>query len=1023
MVPLSSSLSFHQGELSMSDDEEEASTLSSEESSEPAMDAVDFLLPPLASLPPEPPPLQVQPLQLEGHSSQAASPASSSASSSAASSPHQASSSTGVAAPSLTQTSGPRVPKACSACRKRKRRCDGGHPCSSCVKANKPLSCSYQQAMRRRGPQAGMVQRLRDQVKNLQAQLEHAQAAHGGMIGEASPHPLISLSSSSSSSSSSSPTFILSLFQQPDSARKVPVYRATFFRLLNDTLFPMLSQADFDRCYDDYIDSLSTAPAVWHLTLAAVLAHGAHIWGDFAFASEATDIARAAAAPLFDQPSSEVIRGLLVLSYHCLSDNALSRTSCYLATITRMCEIVDMPPQIPLLVNWLEDMLCAIRTFAYGLRTMPEGSYQQQQRSAFPQDWARYERLVRYHRQPHKRSNSSRRGGKEEQQGRSVATQSSASSSTPASAASSSEPPSTAALDFTGPPDPADLDDRNLRWELVQTLCALSESKGEYNHGSAHSIYRHLCVLVKAEQSRYTAGLIMSTVAFCKSQALFFVNEQAEAVEMARMATRSMLTHDITHCAFYALQAHFLCQVHLRMNDYQHLAISLAILRTVASKWKLAIAPLQHIEQIVQHAISHPTSPFIPNLDDPTEHPFEPVQMLPPEDRQQAESFFHSSLQQANNDHQRHLQPTSPPRELSPRSFSNRSTQLLSILHHQGFPFPSLMDAAKAIDGGFPYTFHPPPNPTTAAITLAGGRHVERQPLEVVVASLELPSSPHPHPHLSSLRPGPTTVLRMKQEEIQVTPNAFTRASTQLPPIQLAPPHPPPRKTSHGAPSTHSLLPEHMTRETSSPAVVQHTPTASALADDPFAAINRSPPPLPLPSSASSFPFGLMDELSVGPFMSTSVSSTSYSQRVQYEPLISPDMSDLNATAPFPTFFDSPFLSASARLAFPSPTTASPDVTFAARTIHSDSRAQQQPLMAGHASPVDAYRSPSTLVAHALQTTSPPVLAQMGLPEQRLPAHTPSSGSSPSSLRQPSGGRGLPPSHSPSSELYPNLPR
>ena len=853
-----------------------------------------------------------------------------------------------------------------------------------------------------------MVQRLRDQVKNLQAQLEHAQAVHAG--GAAAAGDAAFLPPSSPSSSFTSSTSILSLFQQPDSARKTSVYRATYFRLLNDTLFPMLSQPDFDRCYDAYIHSLSTAPAVWHLTLAAVLAHGAHIWGDFAFASEATDIARAAAAPLFDQPSAEVIRGLLVLSYHCLSDNALSRTSCYLATITRMCEIVDMPPEIPLLVRWLEDMLCAIRTFAFGLRTMPEGSYQQQQRTAFPQDWARYERLVRHHRNQAQKRNS-RRGGKgEQQQGRLTAAPPSSVTSTsaaaaPAAASSESSTAGAAALNFTGPPDPCDLDDRNIRWELVQTLCALSESKGEYNRGCAHSVYRHLCVLVKAEQSSCTAGLIMSTIAFCKSQALFYVNEQAEAVEMARVATRSMLSHDITHCAFYALQAHFLCQVHLRMNDYQHLTVSLAILRTVASKWKLGLAPLQHIEQVIQHAITHPNSPFIPNLDDASSHPFEPIQMLPPEDRQQAESFYHSSLVAATIDPHR-TQPAPPPRELSPRSFSARSAQLHSLLQHRGFSFPSLIDTVNAIDHGFPYAFHPSP---TIATTAAGAEDKEVQLMEVAVASLEPPSSPHPHPHLASLRPPPNSALRMKQEEIQVTADAFTRASTQPPPQS---PHlPPPRKSSHGLPSTALIVPEWTVRETSSPAVVQHTPPASASADDPFSIISHSSPPIIPLLPAIPYPFNSVDELLLPvSAYSTTVSSTSHSERLVYQPLISPDSSELGHHPPFASFFDSPF--SAPALAFPSPTAAPAEAAFAIRAIQADGRGQ--PLMASQATPVDEYPATALQGAHVLQATSPLGL-QAGLAVQRFPARALSNGSTPSSLRQPSGPRGFP-SHSPSSD-------
>ena len=126
--------------------------------------------------------------------------------------------------------------------------------------------------------------------------------------------------------------------------------------------------------------------------------------------------------------------------------------------------------------------------------------------------------------------------------------------------------------------------------------------------------------------------------------------------------------------------------------------------------------------------------------------------MLPPEDRQQAESFYHSSLPIPA--------PSSPPkptdRELSPRAFAARSTQLLNLLQHPGYGHPTISDTINSIDSAFPYAFHPP-------LTSAGlqSRMRDIPPAAPAPAGVEeLPpahSDAHPHPHLFSLSVRPST--------------------------------------------------------------------------------------------------------------------------------------------------------------------------------------------------------------------------------------------------------------------------
>jgi hypothetical protein len=64
-----------------------------------------------------------------------------------------------------------RITQACDSCRRRKRKCDGTQPiCSSCDKLK--LQCSYQTTVKKRGPQAGVVKRLRQEIQQLETELQ-----------------------------------------------------------------------------------------------------------------------------------------------------------------------------------------------------------------------------------------------------------------------------------------------------------------------------------------------------------------------------------------------------------------------------------------------------------------------------------------------------------------------------------------------------------------------------------------------------------------------------------------------------------------------------------------------------------------------------------------------------------------------------------------------------------------------------------------------------------------------------------
>jgi hypothetical protein len=84
-----------------------------------------------------------------------------------------------------------RITQACDPCRRRKRKCDGAQPvCSACTRLK--LVCGYQAAVKKRGPPAGIVKRLRQSVQALESELSHeqmqARLAKLASSGIAAPH-------------------------------------------------------------------------------------------------------------------------------------------------------------------------------------------------------------------------------------------------------------------------------------------------------------------------------------------------------------------------------------------------------------------------------------------------------------------------------------------------------------------------------------------------------------------------------------------------------------------------------------------------------------------------------------------------------------------------------------------------------------------------------------------------------------------------------------------------------------------
>jgi hypothetical protein len=132
------------------------------------------------------------------------------------------------------------------------------------------------------------------------------------------------------------------------------------------SMLPLLDEASFFAEQSRYeSDPSLPVPLSWNLRFGAALSMGAHMYGDTEYAVSAAQVARHAAAQLFDQPEPLVLRGMLLLAFHCLSTNQQSRAACYLAVATRMCSLVEsISPEVPVLGVFLEDMLCSINSWS-----------------------------------------------------------------------------------------------------------------------------------------------------------------------------------------------------------------------------------------------------------------------------------------------------------------------------------------------------------------------------------------------------------------------------------------------------------------------------------------------------------------------------------------------------------------------------------------------------------------------------------------------------------------------------------
>ena len=256
-----------------------------------------------------------------------------------------------------------RTARACSWCRRRKRKCDGAKPtCCWCAKGN--LACNYPSALLKRGPQSGMMKKLKKKVEELEQQLSTVRVLPRSMVGGMDAPATLSITSflqrirgakafhlaasASMMGASLSHAQLHALTPTTPAthaALRDRLYLASFLSSFN-LVFPVLGSS-WESTYLMVLhdETGNTSPPLhWTFQYASAIAMGALMHQDVAYANESASVARHAASALFDEAHAEVLRGLLLLSCLLIGLGQRSRASCYIAVASRMIYLLSRPP-------------------------------------------------------------------------------------------------------------------------------------------------------------------------------------------------------------------------------------------------------------------------------------------------------------------------------------------------------------------------------------------------------------------------------------------------------------------------------------------------------------------------------------------------------------------------------------------------------------------------------------------------------------------------------------------------------
>ena len=192
--------------------------------------------------------------------------------------------------------------------------------------------------------------------------------------------------------------------------REMPQYFMSYFRLVNDGLFPFLDESQFHADYGNIVvDRILSPDPHWAVAFHAVMAIGARMHGDIAYAAHCTAVALRAVKGLNgamqQQPPSRLAltyRALLALTYYsaCVQDQDETEAEGVehlLSSAQRLLAVRDVAQRLPADVLRLATSVPEFAD-AFSLSPLPLCSVDNQlryQQRAFPLDRRRFLRLRR----------------------------------------------------------------------------------------------------------------------------------------------------------------------------------------------------------------------------------------------------------------------------------------------------------------------------------------------------------------------------------------------------------------------------------------------------------------------------------------------------------------------------------------------------------------------------------------------------------------------------------------------------
>jgi hypothetical protein len=251
--------------------------------------------------------------------------------------------------------------KACDNCKRTHTKCSGDHPiCLQCQKRG--AACVYSVA-RRRGPRSGQLRELQDQVKTLNEVVRNQKVA----LQQTAPQELQLLSDTAA------PGMKRARNEPPGLGQRLDISTSTFLKeyirifeeyvqpccsatfsapvLCTPVVCKQLGDSTASKSTLDCVNSLLKIPMATSevrvakslLSMYAMLATGAQVFGNRAHAHEFMSRARTAAAQLFDVSDMQVATAFDRMAFFYIGEGELDKARVYNSLGLQVCENLGLP--------------------------------------------------------------------------------------------------------------------------------------------------------------------------------------------------------------------------------------------------------------------------------------------------------------------------------------------------------------------------------------------------------------------------------------------------------------------------------------------------------------------------------------------------------------------------------------------------------------------------------------------------------------------------------------------------------